>query len=114
MESTKKILAMKETIDQLKQLLGDEFSALVNAFEQDNRKHLKSIEQLIDNDEAEQVSRQVHSIKGASSNLGAIELASVCQQLEAQAKDGDLSNAKELLAQIHQEFEKAIKILREV
>lgn len=105
---------MKETIEQLKQLLGDEFSVLVNAFEQDNRQHLESIEQLIEDDDAEQVSRQVHSIKGASSNLGAIELASVCQQLEAQAKAGDLSNAKELLAQIRIEFDKAVKILHEV
>ncbi len=105
---------MKETIEQLKQLLGDEFSVLVSAFEQDNRKHIDSIEQLIDNDEAEQVSRQVHSIKGASSNLGALELASVCQQLEAQAKAGDLSNAKELLSQIKVEFEKAIKVLQSV
>jgi HPt (histidine-containing phosphotransfer) domain-containing protein len=105
---------MKETIEQLKELLGDDFSVLVTAFEQDNRKILEDVEQLIEQDDAKQVSRQIHSLKGASSNLGALELAALCQQLETQAKAGDLSHAKQQLDKIRKEFEVAVNLLHEL
>jgi HPt (histidine-containing phosphotransfer) domain-containing protein len=105
---------MKETILQLKELLGEDFTVLVSAFEQDNRQILESIEQLIEQNDAKQVSREIHSVKGASSNLGAIELASLCQKLEAEAKAGDLSNAKQHLKSIRTEFEAAVKMLHQL
>ncbi len=103
---------MRETIEQLKELLGSDFALLVSAFDQDNRVHLNSLEGLISSGDHQQVSREAHSIKGASSNLGALELADLCQQLESSAKQGDLSRASDLLEKIKVEFEIVIEVLK--
>ncbi len=103
---------MKETVEQLKQLLGDDFEKLVTAFDEDNRKLLDAIDGFIHSDDAEAVARQLHSLKGASANIGASELSETCQQLEQEARSGDLSNAKQLLTDIRAQFEAAVHILR--
>lgn len=103
---------MKETVEQLKQLLGDDFEKLVIAFDEDNRKLLDAIEEFIQSDDADAVARQLHSLKGASANIGASELSATCQQLEQEARSGDLSNATQLLADIRSQFEDAVHILK--
>ncbi|PWK49144.1 Hpt domain-containing protein [Pleionea mediterranea] len=103
---------MKETIEQLKELLGDDFNELVVAFDQDNRKHLSNIAEHIKSANHEQVAHEAHSIKGASSNLGAVELAAKCEALEHSAREGDLSQASELLTAIEHHFELAVKELK--
>ncbi|MEE4245118.1 MAG: Hpt domain-containing protein [Kangiellaceae bacterium] len=104
---------MRETVLQLKELLGNDFSSLVEAFDVDNRNHLATIESSISVADAEQVARAAHSIKGAASNLGAEQLTSFCQKLESQAKEGQLSEASDLLLEIKREFEIAVDILKE-
>ncbi len=103
---------MKETVEQLKQLLGDDFEKLVTAFDEDNRKLLDAIDDFIQSNDADAVARQLHSLKGASANIGASQLSSTCQQLEQEARSGDLSNAKQLLADVREQFEEAVNILK--
>jgi len=105
---------MRETLEQLKELLGADFGELVSAFDIDNRQHLSNLRQAIVESDSDTVAREAHSIKGASSNLGALELAEKCQLLESAGKANDLSGAEELLDQIEQLFEQAVSIIRSV
>ncbi|NVJ60330.1 MAG: Hpt domain-containing protein [Gammaproteobacteria bacterium] len=103
---------MKETVEQLKELLGADFNLLVDAFDNDNREHLAHIQSAIDDKDFEQLTHAAHSIKGASSNLGAIELASVCQKLESAGKEKDLSTAASDFEKAKGLFEQAVEILK--
>ncbi|WP_246128690.1 Hpt domain-containing protein [Pleionea sediminis] len=100
-------------IQQLKDLLGDDFSTLVKAYDEDNRAILDSLGGLIKSGQSEEVARQIHSLKGASANIGAENLSQTCQTLEHNARAGDLSDAPELLATIQSQFEEAVTLLKE-
>ncbi|MCO7226111.1 Hpt domain-containing protein [Pleionea sp. CnH1-48] len=105
---------MKEKILELKELLGDDFGILVEAYDVDNRKVLIDVEKHLSNQDAQQVANSIHSIKGASANLGAVELTQLCQAMEQSARGGDLSGAEEQLVTIKQLFEEAVTILKSV
>jgi HPt (histidine-containing phosphotransfer) domain-containing protein len=47
-----------------------------------------------------------HAMRGGAGNLGAIRIASLCTELEAAAKSGDLSAAPALVDQIELELER--------
>ncbi len=48
--------------------------------------------------DAEGLSRVAHTLKSSSANLGAVELAQRCKELEMQAKSGELAGAEDRLA----------------
>ncbi|NVJ49510.1 MAG: Hpt domain-containing protein [Gammaproteobacteria bacterium] len=104
---------MKETVEQLKELLGADFSELVSAFENDNRMHIDKIKLALANGDAATVASEAHSIKGASSNLGAVELAEKCQLLETAGKNNDLPSDDSLVTEIEALFNQAVAILHQ-
>ncbi len=50
------------------------------------------------------MSRQAHTLKGASANLGALELQNVSYELESAGNSEDLSNANLLFSDLEQQF----------
>ena len=54
-----------------------------------------------------------HGLKSSSANLGAIQLAAVCKELEDMGRDGDTDAAKELMDRIESEYQSAHAALAE-
>lgn len=105
---------MKETVLQLKELLGSDFNLLVDAYDVDNREHLVKARECVKQQDADGLRKAIHSIKGASANIGAEQLASVCQVLESNAGSGNFADAEQHLDEIHSLFDKAVEVLRSV
>lgn len=53
-----------------------------------------------------------HSLKSSSGTLGAMRLASLCQQMEFKARSGDDSNLKELSQQIQATYQETLAALK--
>lgn len=72
----------EQQLAELRELMGADFSALVEAFLRDSSDRFRALELALAAGETDQARRQAHSLKGSSSNLGALTLSKHCQQLE--------------------------------
>ena len=99
---------MNEKLKEVRELLGDDFGLLVDAFNGDNRACLNNAKKLASEKQALEMANEIHSVKGAASNVGAEELAALCQELESKGRSGDLDSAPILLASISEKFEELI------
>ena len=103
-----------ETLNELKEIMEDEFDELVTVFINDGIKQIENLKQAIEASEAENVRRIAHTLKGSSSNLGISGLSELSQTLEYKAADNQLDGADELLQNIIQEYETVKKTLEEL
>lgn len=76
-------------IQELKDILEDEFDVLIDTYIDDTANKLKQLQTAIAAQDADQVRKLAHSIKGASMNIGLMAFSDVCQQLEDAAKAGE-------------------------
>jgi len=101
-------------IDSLKEIMGDAFGVLISTFVDDTGKLVHSLSELQKQNDLEVFTRNAHSIKSSSANLGALNLSSIAASLEAQGKAGDISNTTEELSNIVDEYEKVCVELNKI
>lgn len=101
-----------DTLAELKELMEDEFPTLIHAYLSDSSTRIAEMAETIERADAEGLRRAAHSLKGSSSNLGAVTLSALCLALEQQARVGDLFGAREQLTGIQEEFAAVITVLR--
>ena len=58
------------------------------------------------------LSESAHSLKSASANLGALELAQICEELENMGRHARAEAAKELIGKLEDSFEAALNALK--
>ncbi|MBI2380940.1 MAG: Hpt domain-containing protein [Gammaproteobacteria bacterium] len=92
------------TLSELRLLMEDDFPVLVQAFLVDGENRLSEMNQAVAAGDLDGLRRAAHSLKGSSSNLGAITLSALCLALEQQAKRGDMYGVDEQLQGIGDEF----------
>ena len=93
-----------DSLNELKQVMGDEFSLLVETFTSDSVMRLQSIEEAVQSGDPDLIRRAAHSFKGSSSNMGADALTSLCRQLEDLGRHGQTEGAQQLFEQISSEY----------
>ena len=71
-----------------------------------------AIMQSVEKDDAKGLQLAAHSLKSSSANVGAMKLHGLCRELEAQARDRQLADAAERVADLEREFLAAQAILR--
>jgi histidine phosphotransfer protein HptB len=91
-------------IAELRELMGEDFDALIDAFQTDSQAQVDAIDEAVSQQDADRVRRQAHGLKGACINLGANDLAELCGRMEAVGRSGDCASAQTLLAALHEEF----------
>ena len=91
-------------IAELRDLMGDEFAALIDTFRSDSRGQVDAIDDAAGRNDAESVRRQAHGLKGASINLGAVDLAELCGRIEEVGRAGNCALALKMLVPLHTEF----------
>ncbi|HHO76000.1 MAG TPA: PAS domain S-box protein, partial [Deltaproteobacteria bacterium] len=83
----------------------DEFLAeLFNEFVRNAKRQIQTIQKAIKDGNAQEVSKEAHSIKGGAANLTADALAKVAYELEMIGKKGDVADGLEILERMEREL----------
>ena len=97
---------------ELKDLLGDEFEALIASFLQESQSLITTI--LIAFDQANNTLGIIaaQSLKGGSANLGATGLSNFCQKLVVECKSNRIQHSDVLVNNVREEFDRVDHFLR--
>lgn len=104
MSLTKEDLIDFNIIQGLKDLGGDDgdefFKEIIDLYKEQYPILLQQIKNYLNNKDYENLSKSAHALKGASLNIGAKELASVCKTIEINAKTDITEGYTELIANL--------------
>jgi len=100
--------------DMINRLMGDEKlgQAVTARFLEDLPRQVGELKTYLEKGEAESVQRQVHSIKGASANIGGKALYVVAFEMEKAASAGDLETVKNRLADMEKQVDQLKRAIR--
>ncbi len=87
------------------------FKELLTEFVEHLNERCQSLRQTLLTQNAEEITRQAHNLKGAAANFGADRLSSAASDLEIQARGNNLNNATTLIDKIELEFPKLKEFL---
>ena len=97
-----------QAIDALRELSpdagGDFLRELIEIYLQDTPLRLVELEAALTAKDISAFTRAAHTIKGSSSNFGAVKLVQLSHTLEMQGKSGDLSASTESCGKIKAEY----------
>ncbi|MGF6109772.1 Hpt domain-containing protein [Pseudomonas sp. ADAK2] len=91
----------RDVLSALREVMEDEYPTLLDTFIADSEERLLVLRKAED---AAQLMNAAHSFKGSSSNMGAVRLAELCNELEQRAKDKHLAGIEKLVGEIDGEF----------
>ncbi|MEJ2044282.1 MAG: Hpt domain-containing protein [Reinekea sp.] len=103
-----------DAVSELKEILEDEFSTLISTYIKDTKQKLDLLSEAVKERNAPEVREVAHSIKGASINIGIVQLSELCQQMETVAKEGAIDEFDQLLPPIQDEVHWVLQALIEI
>ncbi len=86
-------------------------SNLIGVYRSSSEELLESLSEALERGDAQAIRQTAHALKSSSLNVGAQALGSLCRQLEALGASGEVDGAKDLLARIAAERERALEAL---
>ncbi len=102
----------RDTVDILKENVGDGFNDMVQVYIDDMEILLRSLEKSVQEKDPSSLRHYAHSIKGSSSNFGASRLVHLAKQLEAIGKNDSVEGAHDLVQAIFPQAAFVISELR--
>jgi HPt (histidine-containing phosphotransfer) domain-containing protein len=87
---------------------------ILGIFLEDTPMRIAELHASRNNGDAASFTRAAHSIKGSSSNVGALELRAAAERLEAHAKQAGITGADTLLAAVEAAFARVEPELRKL
>lgn len=104
-------MADKQIFDKkglLNQVMEDQelLQDLINGFLDDIPEQIEALKGYLENKETEKASRQAHTIKGSAANMFGQSLMLTAKNIEKICQSGDLSEAKGLLPELEEQFQK--------
>lgn len=101
------------TFDGLKDLVGEDFiGELVETFFEEAPGLLASMDQALEDGDAETFRRSAHSLKSNGASFGATPMASLAKELEFMGRDGRLGEAGLKLPQLKAAYEETAEALK--
>ncbi|HGM5581223.1 TPA: Hpt domain-containing protein [Pseudomonas putida] len=88
-------------LSDLQEVMEDGYLQLLETFLEDSERRLNQLHEAKD---AHELGMAAHSFKGSSSNMGAVGLAGLCQELEERVRQQPLYGIEDLINRIDQEF----------
>jgi two-component system sensor histidine kinase/response regulator len=88
-------------------------SFLIHAFVRSSADQLRAIRHAVACQDAELLLETAHELRGASANLGANHLATLCGELELAARAKNLGPAEDVLSQLEPEIRRVQAALQE-
>lgn len=101
-----------KTLAHLKSVIGDSLAPILRTYLEITPPLVKELEAAIKQANAAEIKRHAHTLKGSSANIGAVDLPSLCLEMEGLGRDGDVKKAEALYPKVNQaysELETAIK-----
>lgn len=102
------------TLNELKEIMADDFSELITIFISDSQIQLDDLTTAITASNAQDIRRIAHTLKGSSANLGIEHLSAMCKELEHNAAQSKLNDADDLLKLITNEYNDVKNMLKEL
>jgi len=102
-------------INELAENLGlepDEYMEILELLVVSGQADIASLEQAIATDDAEGVVKAAHSLKGASANLGLMDLSETARDIEFKGRDQDLTGMNEKMQALKAEFEPIVELVQ--
>jgi len=87
----------RDSLDVLKEIMEEEFVPLIELFVRDSDLRFPAMRRSLAEGDSEAVRHTVHSLKGASSNICATQLAGEARAVELLAIDADLESLPEAI-----------------
>ncbi|MBC6907110.1 Hpt domain-containing protein [Saccharophagus sp. K07] len=91
-------------MEQLKELLGERFTELVDRFIQDGERRLGLLREALKTQDFVAIHAEAHGLKGSSRNIGANILGGLCSDLEQMGKENKAEGLQTVFAALEQEF----------
>jgi HPt (histidine-containing phosphotransfer) domain-containing protein len=91
----------RDVLIALQEVMEEEYPMLLDTFLADSDARMKQLHKARD---AETLGATAHSFKGSCSNMGAICLAQLCNELEQRSKQKSLEGIEQLVEEIDREF----------
>ncbi|MFK0090801.1 Hpt domain-containing protein [Pseudomonas sp. NPDC090755] len=92
----------RKVLRDLQEVMEDGYLNLLETFLSDSEAR---VSQLHEAKSTQELGHAAHSFKGSASNMGAVALAELCQQLEARVKQQPLYGIEDLINQIDREYQ---------
>ncbi|MDD3816265.1 MAG: Hpt domain-containing protein, partial [Desulfocapsaceae bacterium] len=87
-------------------------SKIITLYQQNSPALLRAIRDAVSSGDGAGLQEAAHSLKTASANLGAVELAAICKELEGLGLCEKTETAKELYAKLEESFQEALAAFR--
>jgi HPt (histidine-containing phosphotransfer) domain-containing protein len=94
----------RELIEELRMIMEDEFSSLMDTFLQESAKQFDEAKVAWSAGDMDTLRRSAHTLKGSCGNVGAVALQGTCETLETNAKAGSTDGMAELLDIVGQQL----------
>jgi len=100
-----------DELEQLKEIMEDEFEMLISLFINDSAELLSNIKKAYEIQDSEAIRLAAHTLKGSSSNMCVSSISEISKEIEEKAKANDLQGVDELIEQLHVVHPQVSKIL---
>ncbi|KYC36965.1 histidine kinase [Scytonema hofmannii PCC 7110] len=97
-----------QAFQSLKEMIGDDdlLAELLENYLEDSQQKVQKIREAIASEDAATLHRTAHSLRSLSGSVGAMQLATLCQKLEAIGRDGTTVGTSALGSQLKAEYER--------
>ncbi len=103
-ENAQPPLLDESVIEDLLEVMGDDFIELLEVYLRDAPKLVMQIKQAANQNQIEALISPAHSLKSSSANVGAMRLSSLAKQMEQSARTGHVNNPEQLAAKIDRTY----------
>lgn len=100
-----------ELVSELKDIMAEGFVTLVESYQRDSAQRLASMQGALVAGDRGQLRQLAHSLKGSSSNLGAVQVTALCVALEGRVAEAPVPELQDLLNALNEAHVAAIEAL---
>jgi len=103
-----------QRLELLKQTMGDFFKELAPGYTRDMKNKFEKIDQFLKANNSKELHILAHSIKGSSSNIGAMPLSNIAKKMEMQAKNKQIQALAVTIQQLKSEYSRVKQALENI
>ena len=105
-------LVSVEDLEQLKDIMEDEFDMLIGMFVDDSSTLIQTIKTTAAEKDADALRVASHTLKGSSSNMCVQSISNLCAEIENKAKENNLTGVDALISELNAIHPQVVDILK--